>query len=106
MLARRAAGHERGQPDTWRIFEHLSPRVGASPGLRPVVRDERPAALREVTPADERAITQADVSGRDSPRSRDALGRELLGVMAALGARELETVSTYAEFVRTRRVAR
>ena len=67
-----------------------------------MVRDERPAALREVTTANEPAITQADVSGRDSRRSRDALGPELMGVMAALGARELETVLTYAEIVRTR----
>ena len=74
----------------------------AAQGLNPMARDERPAALREVTAADERAITQAELSGRNSRRSRDELGQELLGVAAALGARELETVLAYAEFVKAR----
>ena len=77
----------------------------AAQGLNPMARDERPAALREVTAADERAITQAELSGRNSRRSRDELGQELLGVAAALGAREMETVLAYAEFVKVRRGA-
>ena len=77
----------------------------AAHGLNPVAREERPAVLREVTTADEPAITQAELSGRDSRRSRDELGQELLGVAAALGARDLEKVLAYAEFVKARRVA-
>ena len=74
-------------------------------GINPVARKERPAALREVTAADESEITQAELSGRNSRRSRDELGQELLSVAATLGARELETVLAYAEFVKARRVA-
>ena len=72
-------------------------------GINPVARDATPAALREVSAADEPAVTQADLSGRGSRRSRDELGQELLGVAAALGARELGMVLTYAEFVKAGR---
>ena len=77
----------------------------AAQGINPVARGATPAALREVSAADEPAITQAELAGRSSRRSRDELGQELLGVAAALGARELEKVLAYAEFVEARRVS-
>ena len=76
----------------------------AAQGINPVAREERPAALREVTAADEPAITQADLAGTAPGRSRDERGQQLLGVAAGLGSRDLEVVLTYAEFVKARRV--
>ena len=74
-------------------------------GLNPAAREQQPVTRREVTTADEPAITQAELSGRSSTRSRDELGQELLGVAATLGARGLETVLAYAQFVKARRGA-
>ena len=61
---------------------------------------ETPQRAKEDLP-----ISQEQLSGRRS-RSADALRRQLREVIDTLGARDLEKVVAFAEFVRARRVAK
>jgi hypothetical protein len=73
-------------------------------GMRPV---PRPVWRAEAAPTNDRAtpISQEQISGRRS-RSADALRKLLDTVAESLGARDLEKVVAFAEFVKARRSAR
>jgi hypothetical protein len=78
----------------------------ASHGLRPVSRpvwtaEAQAQRPREATPP----ISQEQLSGRRG-RSADALRKQLRELAESLGARDLEKVTAFAEFVKARRAAR
>jgi hypothetical protein len=76
----------------------------AAHALRPIARPvwpaEAPPRPRETTP-----ISQDQLSGRRS-RSADSLRKQLKEIADTLGARDLEKVTAFAEFVKARRAAR
>lgn len=78
----------------------------AANALRPVAR---PTWTPETTPEEEQRpvapISQDALGGRRS-RSLELLKKQLDEVIDSLGARDLEKVLTFAEFVRARRAAR
>jgi hypothetical protein len=72
-------------------------------GLRPVARQvwpAEPAAAKTGAP-----ISQDQLSGRRG-RSAESLRRQLREIAEALGARDLEKVTAFAEFIKARRAAR
>jgi hypothetical protein len=71
--------------------------------LRPVPRTPVPAEGE--APARGSAISQDQLSGR-RVRGAEALRRQLRELAESLGARDLEKVVTFAEFVKARRAAR
>jgi hypothetical protein len=77
----------------------------AANALRPIARPtwtpEAEAAARPAAP-----ISQEALGGRRSGRTLDTLRKQLEEVLEALGARDLEKVLTFAEFVRARRASR
>lgn len=78
----------------------------AANAMRPVARPTWAAENAEPHPAGAGAqITQEALGGRRG-RSTDALHKQLEEVLDGLGARDLEKVLTFAEFVKARRAAR
>jgi hypothetical protein len=79
----------------------------AANAMRPVARPNWPAAEPTASSPTASAgpITQEALGGRRG-RSSDALRKQVDEVLDALGARDLEKVLTFAEFVRARRAAR
>jgi hypothetical protein len=76
--------------------------------LRPIPRPIWPAeaAAPAARPKDATTpISQEQLSGRRG-RSADSLRKQLREIADALGARDLEKVTTFAEFVKARRAAR
>jgi hypothetical protein len=71
--------------------------------LRPVARQVWPAEA--VVPKPSAPISQEQLSGRRG-RSAEALRRQLREIAESLGARDLEKVTAFAEFVKARRAAR
>ena len=71
--------------------------------LRPVPRQVWPAEPPAAKPSP--PISQDQLSGRRG-RSADALRRQLREIAESLGARDLEKVTAFAEFVKARRAAR
>jgi hypothetical protein len=74
------------------------------PVARPTWTAEN-AAERPAPAADAGPITQEALGGRRS-RTSDAMRKQLEEVLDSLGARDLEKVLTFAEFVKARRAAR
>ena len=70
------------------------------PVPRPAVQVATPERSNETTP-----ISQEQLSGRRL-RSAEALRKQLRDISETLGARDLDKVLTFAEFVKARRVAR
>jgi hypothetical protein len=79
----------------------------AANAMRPVARPnwpaENPAASAPTASAG--PITQEALGGRRG-RTTDALRKQLEEVLDSIGARDLEKVLTFAEFVRARRSSR
>jgi hypothetical protein len=71
--------------------------------LRPVARAQAPLEGEAVSQTS--GISQEQLSGRRA-RGAEALRRQLRELADALGARDLEKVVTFAEFVKARRAAR
>ena len=71
--------------------------------LRPTARQVWPAET--VVPKPAAPISQEQLSGRRG-RSAEALRRQLREIAESLGARDLEKVTAFAEFVKARRAAR
>jgi hypothetical protein len=104
-------------PDRERWFAFRSERLrvfmeawlGAH-ALRPVPRPVWPTETPAAAPARPKEVTstpisQEQLSGRRG-RSADSLRRQLKEIADALGARDLEKVTAFAEFVKARRAAR
>jgi hypothetical protein len=70
------------------------------PVTRPVWTQENATRTKETTP-----ISQEQLAGRRG-RSADALRKQLKELAETLGARDLEKVTAFAEFVKARRAAR
>jgi hypothetical protein len=99
-------------PDRERWFAFRSERLRvfmeawlSAHALKAVPRPSWPA---ETTPKPKEAatpISQEQLSGR-RPRSADALRKQLRELSESLGARDLEKVTAFAEFIKARRAAR
>lgn len=72
--------------------------------LRAVARAARPVELPS-SPEATAPISQADLGGRRS-RSAEGLRNQLAELAESLGARDLEKVMAFAEFIKARRAAR
>jgi len=77
----------------------------AANAMRPVARPTWTAEGAEATPPAGAHITQEALGGRRG-RSTDAIHKQIEEVLEGLGARDLEKVLTFAEFVKARRAAR
>lgn len=73
--------------------------------LRAVPRPVWPAETAPPPAGDARPISQEQLSGRRG-RSAELLRKQLAEIAETLGARDLEKVAAFAEFVRARRAAR
>jgi hypothetical protein len=76
----------------------------AANAMRPVARPTWTAETPEV-PGSAAPITQEALGGRRS-RTTDTIRKQLEEVLDSIGARDLEKVLTFAEFVKARRAAR
>lgn len=77
--------------------------------LRPIARPVWPTAQPPANPEQAPAappISQADVAGRRSGRSAETVRKQVGEVIETLGARDLEKVLAFAEFIKARRAAR
>lgn len=72
-------------------------------GLRPVPRTAQPAAASPAEPGP--TISQEQLGGR-RVRSGELVRKQLADIAETLGARDLEKVLAFAEFVKSRRAAR
>jgi hypothetical protein len=74
--------------------------------LRAVPRAALPAPVVEAAAPPEPAPPSQDALGARRARNAEWLRRQLRDVAATLGARDLDRLLTFAEFVKARRVAR
>lgn len=77
----------------------------AAHALRPVARPAWVAEPRAEVPEVEKPISQEQLAGR-RVRSAETLRKQLREIVDSLGARDLEKVAAFAEFIKARRAAR